>query len=75
MPVTAPGPITLRNIRFCARCGGDHKELAAAPLTQPFEPPEAGGVIWSHWVACPTNGEPILVRRDVEPIAELGDRL
>lgn len=61
-PDTCVQPLEVRNIKHCARCGGDHVLILAMPLTRPFAPEEAGGVAWTHWAPCPTNGEPILVR-------------
>lgn len=54
-------PITFANLKNCSRCGGDHQAVVAKPLTIPVAPPEAGGLAWSHWFPCPTNGEPIMV--------------
>lgn len=51
----------IRNIRNCPRCGGEHHELVANKMQIPFAPPEAGGLAWTHWAVCPTNGDPILV--------------
>ena len=46
----------------CARCHGDgHEDVFWMPLTHPLE---AGGVRFTHWAPCPTNGEPILMRTD-----------
>lgn len=35
--------------------------MIAKPLARPFAPPEAGGLAWTHWYPCPTNGDPVLV--------------
>jgi hypothetical protein len=48
-------------IENCARCGENHYDVEARVMAQPFAPPEAGGVAWTHWLPCPTNGDPILV--------------
>lgn len=54
--------MTIREIRGCARCGGNHDgPLEARELTRPFAPPEAFGVTWTHWLPCPTNGEPVMI--------------
>lgn len=53
-------PLTIKTIRKCPRCGDDHTSVEAMPLHRAFVPPEAGGIIWTHWAACPTNGDPIL---------------
>lgn len=29
-------------------------------LEQPFAPPEAAGIEWTHWAPCPSNGQPLL---------------
>lgn len=52
----------LRRITCCARCGEDHDDVLVAPLSRPMVDCE-GFVVWSHWAACPTNGEPILVKQ------------
>lgn len=53
--------ITVHHVTDCARCGEDHHELAARPLTRPHAPPEASPLAWNYWATCPTNGEPILM--------------
>ena len=53
--------LTIKKISGCARCGGDHERVTASRMTQPFAPAEAAPMIWTHWAACPTNGEPILI--------------
>lgn len=50
----------ITNIDGCNRCGGNHDEVEASKLDHPFSPPEAGGITWTHWAPCPTNGQPIL---------------
>lgn len=52
-----PRGVTLFDLKFyrCGRCGGDHDGLIAYPFARP---PRG----WSHFAACPTNGQPILVR-------------
>lgn len=45
----------------CSRCGFDHDNVPLLKLTNPFAPPEAMGLEWTHWAPCPTNGEPILI--------------
>ena len=47
------------HVRGCARCGGDHNELEWELLERPIVD---SGVIWTHWCACPANGQPILMR-------------
>lgn len=62
------------SISNCARCGEAHDELEARTFARPFAPAEAAPITWTHWVPCPTNGDPILItcspradgRRDVE---------
>jgi len=55
----------------CARCGGVHYDLEFKLLTFPME--DSSGLVWTHWALCPTNGEPILLRIQVdESIAETG---
>lgn len=44
----------------CARCRGDgHSALTFEPLAYPVEC--EGGASFTHWAACPTNGQPILM--------------
>lgn len=47
-------------ISQCARCGDDHDDVEPKLMAQPFAPPEADGLAWTHWAPCPTNGDPIL---------------
>ena len=53
--------LTIRNITKCARCHGVHEYLEAKELERPFAPEDCAPLRWTHWVACPTNGEPILI--------------
>lgn len=50
----------VRKVISCSRCGHDHVEIKAEKLERPFAPPEAGGVRWTHWAPCSTNGQPIM---------------
>ena len=54
-------PVVIKRVTQCARCGEDHQNLVAHKLDRPWAPPEARGVTWTHWMPCPTNGQPILV--------------
>lgn len=54
----------IKAIKGCARCGGEHLIVKAHELTRAFSPPEAGGIVWTHWFPCPATGEPVLVIRD-----------
>lgn len=45
----------------CARCGGDHDDVAVFKFKQPFAPPEAAPIVWASWAECPTTGDPILI--------------
>lgn len=51
----------VRNIRNCSRCGGDHDEVEAKKMERPHAPSEAHPLVWTHWAACPTSGDPILI--------------
>jgi hypothetical protein len=44
----------------CARCEGDHETVTFKPLTHAIELDD--GTLYTHWGACPSNGEPILMR-------------
>ncbi len=60
LPILKPG-IMIEVLRECARCGGEHRNLAFLELKRPF----MGGnrsVLFTHWCLCPTTGEPILNR-------------
>lgn len=46
------------NIRECARCGQDHNGIVYNEFTNPVI---LGDLVITHWVPCPTNGEPILM--------------
>lgn len=63
--------ILIRDIVNCARCGDDHVALIATRFERPFAPSDAYPLEWTHWVTCPTNGDPILVR--VLPVLENGE--
>jgi len=39
----------------CARCGEDHEGVVFIPLTRPSDE-------FTHWAACPNNGEPIMFK-------------
>jgi len=48
-------------IRNCARCGENHDGVEGLmPITRPVLD-DAGNVLATHWLRCPTSGEPILV--------------
>ncbi len=53
-------PIDIDN---CARCKQNHTGLVFKRLHIPIPEYVDGNttVIWSHWVECPTNGDPILM--------------
>lgn len=56
------------SITGCARCHGKgHADLTFAPLTHPFEMDDEPD--FTHWTACPANGEPILLRTQPKPPA------
>lgn len=65
----------ITNIQGCNRCGQDHLEVDATKLDNPFSPPEAGGITWTHWAPCPKNGQPILfvLTSDVEKSGTASD--
>jgi hypothetical protein len=52
------------DLNGCARCHANaHPGLLFEPLTYPVE--DGGGEDpFTHWAACPTNGQPILLRQD-----------
>lgn len=52
---------TPHRIEHCARCGGTHDNIRFRPLTRALGIPEAG-ITLTHWLSCPTNGEPVLAR-------------
>lgn len=54
-------PLTIARVTGCARCGGSHEDVIARRMVRPFAPAEAGGLTWTHWAPCPTNGDPILI--------------
>lgn len=47
----------------CARCGKTHEGLMFEKLKRPMVEPKA--TTWTHWAACPTNGQPILLQETV----------
>lgn len=46
---------TQQDVKNCARCGQDHIALRFAKLSKPGED-------FTHWAACPGNGEPIMMK-------------
>jgi hypothetical protein len=52
----------MKSLRGCARCGGAHVDtIEWRLLTRPII--DGDGTTWTHWCPCPTNGEPILMRK------------
>lgn len=47
------------DVKTCARCNEDHPELEFTPLTHSQND-------WTHWAACPANGEPIMLSQQTE---------
>ena len=47
--------LTIKEINLCSRCGGQHKDLEARPLTNPHDD-------YEHFAMCPTLNEPISVK-------------
>lgn len=56
------------DIEGCARCGGEHNQLAFTPFRRPMDE-------WTHWAMCPVNGEPIVLRMVKEPTLNKSERL
>lgn len=52
------GEIALADLVGCDRCGENHIDAEALPLTLPQK---SEGILYTHYVLCPTNGEPIFV--------------
>lgn len=46
------------DVRWCARCGGDHPNLTFERLDRHVD----GDPPMTHWASCPATGEPILMR-------------
>lgn len=56
-----PTKAVVLDMRGCARCHADHHpDVRFEPLTFPVELEGEGDL--THWAACPTNGQPILLR-------------
>lgn len=51
--------VPVAKLTGCARCGEEHHELVFRPLVRAVE--RDGDVIATHWAACPTSGDPILM--------------
>lgn len=52
--------------RGCARCGAEkHDALTYLPFTHHID--MGDGFVATHWVLCPTNGEPILFCQGPKP--------
>lgn len=61
--------ILVNGIDNCARCGGNHTEgVWFFRFTYPIQ--DKDGTLWTHWAACPTNGEPILAKMEEAPNAD-----
>ena len=60
MPIKMPAML---DVRSCARCGQDHDKL----VFQPFQEPEHSACL--GWALCPTYGEPILLREELDPMS------
>ena len=54
-----------QSVQRCARCGRDHQNLILRHLERPIE--DRDGSVWTHWMRCPQNGDPILWRVVVTP--------
>jgi len=50
-----PPEVIIVDVKDCARCGEDHKQLRFIKLTRP-------GPRHSFWAPCPTNHEPIMMK-------------
>lgn len=59
IPMPLLAPVRENNVIGCARCGEDHA-LRFTEFARPLETP--GGVVFTHWAACPSTGDPILMR-------------
>ncbi len=70
-PEDVEGMVIVPRIVGCARCGGTHSDVDFRPMAQPFAPPEAGGLEWTHFARCPVNGDPILL---IVAAEDAGDR-
>lgn len=49
------------DIRYCARCEQDHKQLKFTEFSSHPIEDEESGIIWTHWALCPVLNEPILL--------------
>jgi hypothetical protein len=54
--ITPPREERVITLRQCDRCG----EVHAKALFKSFAKRDIGS--WTHWFACPTNGEPVVMR-------------
>lgn len=50
--------LAVSNLTGCARCGKDHGDVLAEKLERPIV---TEGRTFTYWIACPTNGQPIMV--------------
>ncbi len=57
-------PVTIDWLSHCSRCGRDHANLRFVPFINPVI--DADGSVDTHWASCPTNGDPILLRKTEE---------
>lgn len=48
------------NVLNCSSCGGNHGTIVAIELKR-HRP--VGGFVWTHWLMCPDNAEPVCLRR------------
>ena len=49
----------IKIVTNCARCGKDHEDILFEELIRPVKD-DNDVVLFTHWTACPTNGQPIL---------------
>ncbi len=51
--------IVVTDVKHCARCRQDHKDLLFKALTHPVV--DSDGTVWEWYTLCPVNHEPILL--------------
>lgn len=56
-----PRILVTQDVRNCARCGKNHKEVEFLKFRRPLQLPSGLEPIPTHFGFCPGNGEPILL--------------